>query len=99
MQPGAFLLIASESGQSWMDAAAAVSEKNGVPVRAVRIGHAAGDFRDHRLAWLRRREVGNDGAVLVRPDGVVAWRSDTLPADPTSALSAAIAGVLSAPSA
>ncbi len=97
IEPGNFLLIASETGESWIEAAAAVSEKSGVGVRAVRIGHAAGDFRDHRLAWLRRREVGNDGAVLVRPDGVVAWRSDALPADPQAALSAAIASVLSSP--
>jgi 2,4-dichlorophenol 6-monooxygenase len=25
--------------------------------------------------WLRRREIGSEGAVLVRPDRFVAWRS------------------------
>lgn len=35
-----------------------------------------------------------DGAVLVRPDGHTAWRTATLPADPTGALGAALNGVL-----
>jgi 2,4-dichlorophenol 6-monooxygenase len=93
-EPGEFLLVAGETGQTWVDAASGVSEQLNVAVRAVRVGHAAGDYRDHRLAWLRRREVGTEGAVLVRPDGVVAWRSHGLPSDPPAALLAALAGVL-----
>lgn len=93
--PGSFLLIASESGDEWVDAARAVSQELGVAVNGVRIGHAAGDYRDHRLSWLRRREVGADGAVLVRPDGVVAWRSEGLPADPKNALAGALSSILS----
>ena len=86
IEPGSFLLITGETGQPWVDAAAAVSAQSEVGIRAVRIGHAAGDLRDHRLSWLRRRGVSAEGAVLVRPDGVVAWRSDGQPSDPQAAL-------------
>ena len=40
--------------------------------------------------WARAREVSESGAVLVRPDGHVAWRSADLADDPTGALGAAM---------
>ncbi len=86
IEPGSFLLITGETGSDWVEAAQAVSSEVGVNIRGVRIGHASGDLRDHRLSWLRRRGVSTDGAVLVRPDGVVAWRSDGLPSHPQTAL-------------
>ena len=46
-----------------------------LPLDAVRIGHIDGDLYDPRCMWLRRREIAPDGAVLVRPDRFVAWRS------------------------
>ena len=82
-----------------MDAARAVSQELGIEVNGLRIGHAAGDFRDHRLSWLRRREVSAEGAVLVRPDGVVAWRAPSGVEDPATALRDALTRVLSSPSA
>lgn len=94
IEPGNFLLIASETGQAWVDAVAAVSQELQSSIRVVKIGHAAGDYRDHRLSWLRSREVSSDGAVLIRPDGVVAWRSDALPADPSGALKTALLSML-----
>ncbi len=35
--------------------------------------------------------LSDGGAVLVRPDGIVAWRCQTAPADPGRALGAAMA--------
>lgn len=97
--PGSFLLITGESSDEWVDAAQAVSQELGIEINGVRIGHAAGDFRDHRLSWLRRREVSAEGAVLVRPDGVVAWRSGSGVDNPATALRDALTRVLSSPSA
>jgi putative polyketide hydroxylase len=37
------------------------------------------------------------GATLVRPDGYIAWRAVTAPADPARALTTALADVSSAP--
>lgn len=75
VRPGRFLLIAGDQGEAWCDAACAAGAALGVPVDAVRIGVHGGDWLDPRCSWLRRREFGDDGAVLVRPDRYVGWRS------------------------
>ena len=54
----------------------------GLPIDAVRIGHLEGELFDPRCAWLRHRQVGPEGAVLVRPDRFIAWRSLRLLAGP-----------------
>ena len=73
--PGRFLLIAGEEGSTWCDAARKLAEAAGVPLDAVRIGHLDGDYLDPRCQWLQRREISAAGALLVRPDRFVAWRS------------------------
>jgi 2,4-dichlorophenol 6-monooxygenase len=92
--PGRFLLIAGEDGAAWRDAALALAREYGLPLDAVRIGHLAGEYRDPRLAWLRRREIGPEGAVLVRPDRFVAWRSLGAARDADGELRRALARVL-----
>lgn len=73
--PQSFLLIAGERGEAWCDAARAAARARRVDLLALRLGHTEGDWLDPRLAFLRRREFGPDGAILVRPDRVIAWRS------------------------
>jgi len=92
--PGRFVLIAGEDGAAWRDAALALAEERGVPLDALRIGHVAGEYRDPRCAWLRRREIGPHGAVLVRPDRFVAWRSLAAASDPAAALARAFSQIL-----
>ncbi len=61
----------------------------------MRIGHLDGDVLDGRSTWTRYRGHGPAGAVLVRPDRVVAWRaqeSDDPIADLTQALQAILSG-------
>jgi 2,4-dichlorophenol 6-monooxygenase len=94
VKPGRFLLIAGEEGRAWCDAARDLAANRGVPLDAVRIGHLDGDYRDPRCAWLRRREIGPRGAVLVRPDRFVGWRSLDSVADPAAALGGALARIL-----
>lgn len=94
VRPGEFLLIAGEDGAEWCDAARATAAKLGVPLRAIRVGHLEGDYRDPRCTWLRQREIGRRGAVLVRPDRYVAWRSLDGVAEPTAVLEAALTHVL-----
>lgn len=88
-----FTLVVGASGSAWHDAAAAVSADLGVEVAAVTVslGHEVDDAYGD---WARRRAVGDDGALLVRPDRIVAWRCAALPDDPTSALHAAMAALL-----
>jgi 2,4-dichlorophenol 6-monooxygenase len=92
--PGRFLLIAGEDGEAWCEAARALV---GVPLDAVRIGHLDGDLFDPRCTWLRRRQIAPDGAILVRPDRFVAWRSLGAGTDPHSELAEALGQVLARP--
>jgi hypothetical protein len=65
LSDGHFLLVAGPDGQDWIDAAQAVAERRGLPFRSLRLQD------DGRSQGLR---IGRRGAVLVRPDGVTAWR-------------------------
>ena len=49
---------------------------------------------DPRHAWRRIREFGDEGALLVRPDQIVAWRAMEGVADPLRELRAALRVVL-----
>ena len=49
---------------------------------------------DDEPAWAEVREVGDGGAVLVRPDRKVAWRTAALPDDPNRALGDAMGTIL-----
>jgi putative polyketide hydroxylase len=44
------------------------------------------DLVDAEDSWMATYGVGEGGAVLVRPDGYVAWRVASKPADPARAL-------------
>lgn len=63
-----FVLLVSDEERAWRGAASDVG------IRCVRIG-PAGDWDDEDGGWRRLYGVGAKGAVLVRPDGHVAWRS------------------------
>ncbi len=95
--PGSFLLIAGEEGEEWCAAARRLADAAGLPLRALRIGHLDGDLFDPRCTWLRNREIGPEGAILVRPDRYVAWRRMGSAEDPSQALSAALGQVLARP--
>ena len=94
VRPGRFLLIAGEAGRSWIEAASALADANGLPVDAVRIGHLDGDYLDPQCRWLADRGITPEGAVLVRPDRFVAWRRLDGVADPRGELAGAFDQVL-----
>jgi 2,4-dichlorophenol 6-monooxygenase len=88
--PGRFLLIAGEDGHEWTEAAAKVAATTGLPLDALRIGHLDGDYRDPRSTWTRLRGHSATGAVLVRPDRFIGWRTSQAAADPEAELTAAL---------
>ncbi len=92
--PSRFLLIAGEDGQDWCAAAARLVAASDLPLEALRIGHIDGDLLDPRLAWAQFRGITTKGAVLVRPDRVVCWRSAGASQDPTAALAEVFGKVL-----
>ena len=80
-----FTLLLGVGGARWADAARAAEDRLGVRVDPVVIG--LGQRNNDVLGqWTRRREVADDGCLLVRPDRIVAWRSAGGVADPERAL-------------
>ncbi|ARQ71879.1 FAD-dependent monooxygenase [Streptomyces marincola] len=71
---GRFTLLTGPGGEPWRDAARDAALDTGVEVAVLPIG-AGGGPRDPYGTWAELREVEESGAVLVRPDGHVAWRA------------------------
>ena len=81
------LLVAGDAG-AWRTAAAALlADDAGLPLRVRSVDRS---LRDADGTFASAYGLADGGAVLVRPDGVVAWRSRTAPADPGLALAAAV---------
>lgn len=73
-----FTVLTGPGGEIWRKAANAARQL-GVPI----VSYAIGDpgLADHHDTFFDHYEIGHDGAVLVRPDGYVAWRSPTRHSD------------------
>jgi 2,4-dichlorophenol 6-monooxygenase len=97
VEPGRWLLIAGEEGEPWCEAARELADEAGLPLDAVRIGHIDGDLFDPRSMWASRREIEPNGAILVRPDRFVAWRSISGSEAPREELSDALGRILARP--
>lgn len=75
---GRFVLLTGPGGGApWVAAAKEVQRRTGVNITVKEIGTSRGGLRDSLRQWASVREVEDSGAVLVRPDGHVAWRSKT----------------------
>ncbi|ONI88814.1 hypothetical protein ALI22I_17735 [Saccharothrix sp. ALI-22-I] len=81
-----FVLLTGSAG--WDRATAEVADRSGVRIDHCRIGRS---LRDTTGTFARRYGITDDGAVLIRPDGFIAWRTRT--AD-TDALAEAVDRVL-----
>ena len=88
-----FTLITGIAGQAWAHAAATVARDLGVPLEAVVIGPGC-EVTDIYYDWARIREVEEDGALLVRPDKHIGWRSMDLTEDPEASLRQAMKSLL-----
>lgn len=73
-------LVTGPTGSAWVEA---VNEMSHPALRAIVVGGS--DAQDLYLEWQRVREVAESGAVLVRPDGIVAWRAKTGVESPAAA--------------
>lgn len=88
-----FTLLTGITGEPWVTAAERVSAALDVPLRTVVIGPGR-EYTDLYFDWSRLREVQEDGAILVRPDKHIGWRSRSLPQDPEQLLHAAMSAIL-----
>lgn len=75
---GRFALLVGIGGEPWAAAAAKLAEELGVELPVHSVGYRCA-YDDVLGEWRRRREVGDRGALLVRPDRYVAWRAPDLP--------------------
>jgi len=82
-----FTLVTGPAGQPWIQAVA-----GSAPIDCVLIGR---DVVDENGQWMNLLGIDADGALLVRPDQHVGWRSRHAVADASAALSRALATILS----
>jgi 2-polyprenyl-6-methoxyphenol hydroxylase-like FAD-dependent oxidoreductase len=76
-----FVLIAGPEGNPWCAAAKTAADRLGVPLDAHSLGSNVTDAYG----------IGAEGAVLVRPDGFIAWRAQGPDGDLAAALARALA--------
>jgi hypothetical protein len=92
-----FTVLAGRAGREWRAAAVDTAGRFGVPLEAYAIG-ADGGFVDRDGDFARVYGVEDDGAVLVRPDGHVAFRaSSSRDVAPREALARVLGAVLDRP--
>lgn len=84
-----FVLLAGPKGHAWRDASLHQSR-----IRMVAYVMGDGAIIDDEGQWTAAYGVGDDGAVMVRPDGYVAWRMNSLPGNPHQALTKALDDLL-----
>lgn len=80
-----FVLVTGALGDAWQDAARVVQSRLEMPLITKVLPYAPTNAGIH---------IGLRGAVLVRPDGHVAWRMPYMPDDPVEALTVAVKAIL-----
>ena len=83
--------MSGSAGESWRAAARAAGSALGVPVDAYRVGD---DVIDPSGTLETLYDTGPEGAVLVRPDGFVAWRASATHPAPETELAGALGAAL-----
>ncbi|MFD0855764.1 FAD-dependent monooxygenase, partial [Actinomadura adrarensis] len=78
---GGFTLLTGPRGEVWREASDRVAEGLGVSVRVHTIGVGC-DYEDSYGDYGAICAVAEDGAILVRPDHMIAWRAVEAGSDP-----------------
>ncbi|MEV0980904.1 FAD-dependent oxidoreductase [Streptomyces sp. NPDC049915] len=86
------VLLFDDTVPSWRGAAEEAARRTGARLRPAGFGAELTDRSE--TGWHERYGVSAGGAVLVRPDGFVAWRSATAPADAAGAVTDALRRML-----
>lgn len=75
-----FVIIAGADGSGWCEAAPKAASSLGVSIAAYRAGPAC-ELVAPKGYWESSASISTTGAILVRPDGFVAWRAWNAPLD------------------
>ncbi|MET9905378.1 FAD-dependent monooxygenase [Streptomyces sp. NPDC006476] len=90
---GRFTLITGIGGEPWTEAARILGKEFGLEIATAVIGPGQ-EHEDPYGDWTRLREIGDSGALLVRPDNHVAFRRQDATGDVTAALRDALRQIL-----
>jgi putative polyketide hydroxylase len=86
-----FTLITGTAGTSWVTAAESVSGSLDVPIDVCVVG---ADVSDADGQWAEVTGLSPGGALLVRPDDFIGWRTDALARSPEGELGAVMRRIL-----
>ncbi len=83
-----FVLLTGSEGEMWRTAAKGAVERFSLGLDCYLIGTGPDDdlAPEDGVDWAEKHGTTSEGAVLVRPDGFVAWRAEGRVADPEAAL-------------
>lgn len=90
---GRMVLIVGLKNSSWASAARLIAEKSGLGLDVVSVADG-GDCIDDKLLWEKVSGITAGGAILVRPDQHVAWRSANSSENPEAELTKVLSTVL-----
>ena len=99
LAPGRWALVVDEQAAAWREALSASGAPLAAAVDVLDVGPSAGRSARSTEDWVAAREVAPGGALLVRPDTIVAWRAPDLPADPSAELDEALRRLVGDPAA
>lgn len=80
-----YVLLVGADGNNWRAATTELTQKSSLPLACYRVAED-GDLIDSKNLWHKIYEITATGAVLVRPDGHVAWRSKEMVDNPSGVL-------------
>ncbi|MFC7393377.1 FAD-dependent monooxygenase [Scopulibacillus cellulosilyticus] len=86
-----FVFLVSPKGMEWIPAIKEVEKRFNLSLPIYQIGS---DLTDIDGRFCNSYGVDTTGAVLVRPDGIVAWRSSGMADDPMQVLERAVSSIL-----
>ncbi|QBD76904.1 FAD-binding monooxygenase [Ktedonosporobacter rubrisoli] len=89
-----FVLLTGPDGQDWRAAACSVAARLNLEIDVYCIGAEAELVDDPKNCWLAQAGIHNNGALLVRPDGFVGWRSRGGDAHPLQTLEQVLSHIL-----
>lgn len=89
-----FVLLVGADGSRWKDAAHSLQNTHHLPLDSYQVGGVAGDLVETEQMFTEAYGITTAGAVLIRPDGFIGWRSQHGPQEAEQELIQALSALL-----